>query len=1099
MGGPGQRSFRAPASVSPAGTLGYSYGSLSLDKRLFKASLFDMYAGGCSEVEAAQVGIRLYRLALSEAKTDPSALHTEVVTAAKLGAHPFLAKVLGACVRPQGEGLFQLLLLQDKPFTRSLSVAPQAHLPQKLLYALQASLALAALHDHPGGVPLVHGELCTSNIFLGPAAFAAATPSSSFSAALQNTAGGGGSGPGASLAQVARLTWGLQRVHRAYEAALGGGEGSLDCSLYYRAPELLGGKAKRAGGGWALSGLWGSGDGSGGGSGGGGSGKPTPASDCYALGICVWEILTGERAFDAEGVEEGDVCARIRDGTLRPPLTSLPPATPGSIAKLLGALWGHKPSARPSAREAAEVLSRALEKLGGGGTTSALTTCLAADREARGAWKAQAAGAGSSSRGGGGGGVGFSAAAVGGGSFRGGSAAATGKAAFAPPLAPPPPAATSLALVRYEDCDDDELPMGKASAEAAFSSRYAKLLQQSSNSSSNSSGSGSGSGSAPGLSARGGGSSSSVWGAAAAGSSRSFSSSTPSFPPPPPGTTTYHPSAPFEPTKPSSSDGGSLSGAHVVLSPIWTINPPEWDHTRQGIPPELDEVMLPLPPSCAHNVVAAVVVPFYTEGGYALRRGLEALALQLSDMKHYSEAVEGGAPPEIHVFAIADGWKRGETPILSDSMFAELLDVFGPTFPADTLLEYMEGPEGGGGDAAAAGALPHHVLVQFAAGGGEHLCPISLDCSWAMGMKARAKVLNGTAMARLRSAGSRRRGAGDEGGVPAPPSLFSRRGGSRRGGRGESRPLLSAGEEDEEAAAGGGGAGRGEKGWGWRSSTSSPTHKIFFSLLIKRNNGKKHHSHLWFFEALAPVTALRAGPAFKYLYATDCGTLYAPYCLQELMLHMEDHPVAAAVTGHQRIMAKEDQLDPGDPEVEGWGAASLRSIQAFDFESGLCVFNGMHAFAGFLPVVPGPCGLFRYKAISPAILAKVRAICGSAAEDDGLVISNLKIAEDRILSYLLVLCEDPETRQRWQTHWVPSTTCVLSRAPPPPRCTLSPLFSHFVGYLFLSHTLSCLSRPCPTPLRSLPPPPPPSAPTHPHTNTRPPCVCAGFSSRLRAL
>ena len=31
----------------------------------------------------------------------------------------------------------------------------------------------------------------------------------------------------------------------------------------------------------------------------------------------------------------------------------------------------------------------------------------------------------------------------------------------------------------------------------------------------------------------------------------------------------------------------------------------------------------------------------------------------------------------------------------------------------------------------------------------------------------------------------------------------------------------------------------------------------------------------------------------------------------------------------------------------------LYSSQAYDFESGLCIFNGMHANAGFLPVVPG--------------------------------------------------------------------------------------------------------------------------------------------------
>lgn len=87
----------------------------------------------------------------------------------------------------------------------------------------------------------------------------------------------------------------------------------------------------------------------------------------------------------------------------------------------------------------------------------------------------------------------------------------------------------------------------------------------------------------------------------------------------------------------------------------------------------------------------------------------------------------------------------------------------------------------------------------------------------------------------------------------------------------------------------------------------------------------------------------------------------------------------------------------------------------------LCTFNGCHALAGFLPVVPGPCGLFRASNVTPGILARVRAICGSQPSEDGLVVANLKIAEDRILSYLLVLVEGPGGRTA-ETHWVPSTT-----------------------------------------------------------------------------
>ena len=56
----------------------------------------------------------------------------------------------------------------------------------------------------------------------------------------------------------------------------------------------------------------------------------------------------------------------------------------------------------------------------------------------------------------------------------------------------------------------------------------------------------------------------------------------------------------------------------------------------------------------------------------------------------------------------------------------------------------------------------------------------------------------------------------------------------------------------------------------------------------------------------------------------------------------------------------------------------------------------------------------------------MRDIVSSHSRDDGLIQGNLKIAEDRILSYLLVLCPstDPVTgvQRWWETHWVPSTT-----------------------------------------------------------------------------
>ena len=56
----------------------------------------------------------------------------------------------------------------------------------------------------------------------------------------------------------------------------------------------------------------------------------------------------------------------------------------------------------------------------------------------------------------------------------------------------------------------------------------------------------------------------------------------------------------------------------------------------------------------------------------------------------------------------------------------------------------------------------------------------------------------------------------------------------------------------------------------------------------------------------------------------------------------------------------------------------------------------------FLPVIPGPCGLFRESDVNEKILQRVCDIVTNPAEQDTIIEGNLKIAEDRILSYLLL-------------------------------------------------------------------------------------------------
>jgi hypothetical protein len=166
--------------------------------------------------------------------------------------------------------------------------------------------------------------------------------------------------------------------------------------------------------------------------------------------------------------------------------------------------------------------------------------------------------------------------------------------------------------------------------------------------------------------------------------------------------------------------------------------------------------MVPLP--AAANIAIAVVVPFYSEPGYTLARTVQALALQRADMQRYAAVVDGvpaDALPELHVFAIADGWRKPDgAPILSDSMFEELLKLYGPTLDVDELLRFMgdlafddeaaAGVIGGGGDGER--VLPDHVLLQFVvpAGPGEPahpsgtvLEPLALDTTWASSMHAR--------------------------------------------------------------------------------------------------------------------------------------------------------------------------------------------------------------------------------------------------------------------------------------------------------------------------------------------------------------------------
>lgn len=172
--------------------------------------------------------------------------------------------------------------------------------------------------------------------------------------------------------------------------------------------------------------------------------------------------------------------------------------------------------------------------------------------------------------------------------------------------------------------------------------------------------------------------------------------------------------------------------------------------------------------------------------------------------------------------------------------------------------------------------------------------------------------------------------------------------------------------------------------------------KLTITMIIKRDNRRKHNSHEWFFG--------RGGFAEFYkhelLFATDCGTLFEKDCLLSLISYMESNPTVSVSTGRQRVMTKAQQ---GSDEHLFSLATMYRLAQCYDYESSFACFMGAFALFGFLPVIPGPCGLYRASDMLGAPRDWYFDVVNTDPDKSGMVLGNLRIAEDRVLSYAAVL------------------------------------------------------------------------------------------------
>ena len=176
------------------------------------------------------------------------------------------------------------------------------------------------------------------------------------------------------------------------------------------------------------------------------------------------------------------------------------------------------------------------------------------------------------------------------------------------------------------------------------------------------------------------------------------------------------------------------------------------------------------------------------------------------------------------------------------------------------------------------------------------------------------------------------------------------------------------------------------------------------TMLIKIDNRKKHNSHEWFLGRNGFGEETRS----KYLFCTDAFTMFNKSCMYHLINHLDNNEDVSVATGRQRVMTKEQQ---GTDEHFFSLSTILRNVQLFDFESSNALYNGAFSIGGYLPVIPGPCGVYRSRDI---LVDSVRYwyfdIVNQEPAQTGLILGNLRIAEDRILSYSVVLKTEAERR-----------------------------------------------------------------------------------------
>ena len=186
--------------------------------------------------------------------------------------------------------------------------------------------------------------------------------------------------------------------------------------------------------------------------------------------------------------------------------------------------------------------------------------------------------------------------------------------------------------------------------------------------------------------------------------------------------------------------------------------------------------------------------------------------------------------------------------------------------------------------------------------------------------------------------------------------------------------------------------------------------QVHIMVLLKEQNQGKLHSHFLFFNYYCH----QVSPT--YCFQIDVGTNLAKDSVLHLIRYMEQQPKLAAIA--PRVM----------PEVPTRNDGFLFEWQYMDFAYRKAISWPFEVVAGFLSVIPGQAGIFRWSALQANDLDNVHRVSFKEPLTEyfrGMQACNpieriMYLAEDRIIGAAIVLSQD----KTWQLGYQPEATAT---------------------------------------------------------------------------